>query len=182
MVWEDVRYEHVDIVWPAIDRFLDAVRQTHVNGGAVLACFVASDPQAFDQAAHRDIQGLDHLFLTFLNADSVKAAVPELQIGDISADLLRLRYTVALGMEGELTHLLLTGGAYRKFEGSEEEARTLSRDFVSAMVNGRHLSASVMSSDAPWTEWFYDVAWDTTYVIYDPQVRRFWLLCITDTD
>jgi hypothetical protein len=37
-------------------------------------------------------------------------------------------------------------------------------------------------STTPWTPWFYDIAWDATFVLHDPQAKGFVLLCLTDTD
>ena len=33
-----------------------------------------------------------------------------------------------------------------------------------------------------WSPWFYDVAWDTTWIGVDVGFGRVWLLCVTDTD
>src|SRR5438105_879644 len=104
MKWSDVQYRREDFESPAIERFTRCVRQTHVNGGIVIARFVAIDADVFDRAALDDLQGLDHLFTTFLNSPSVREAVGELTIHYTVLGELELRYTVPLGMEGELTH------------------------------------------------------------------------------
>jgi hypothetical protein len=36
-------------------------------------------------------------------------------------------------------------------------------------------------SPTPWTPWFCDIAWDSTYVLQDQRAKRFVLLCMTDT-
>lgn len=82
-------------------------------------------------------------------------------------------------MEGALTVALLRGGACRKFAGTEDEARQLSREFVAAIG---HDHAQVCKILGAWTDWFYDVAWDASFVILDAQRMRWWILCMTDTD
>ena len=37
-------------------------------------------------------------------------------------------------------------------------------------------------SPTPWTPWFFDIAWDATFVMQEQQTKRFVLLCMTDTD
>jgi len=182
MGWQDVRLRRAEITHPAIKRFLDCVSLTHVNGGAILACLAADDPTVFDHVNGLQMLGLDHSFVTFLGSPSVVSALPELKIDASRLDSLKLAYMSPLGMEGELTHLLLCGGAYRKFDGTIEEARTVTRDFVSAVVDGNYLRAMVAVSHEAWSEWFFDIAWDHTYLLCNPEARNFWLLCITDTD
>jgi hypothetical protein len=82
-------------------------------------------------------------------------------------------------MEGALTVTLLRGGAYKQFTGTEDEARRLSREFVTVIG---HDHAQVFKIEGAWTDWFYDVAWDSSFVIYDAQCMRWWILCMTDTD
>jgi hypothetical protein len=57
----------------------------------------------------------------------------------------------------------------------------MSREFVDALA-GERLQTAVWRIDEPWTDWFYDVAWDSTFVVQQLQVRRWALLCVTDTD
>lgn len=73
----------------------------------------------------------------------------------------------------------MQGGAYQKFSGTEDEAGLLSRHFV-AVIGHDH--TQVFKVLGAWTYWFYDVAWDTSFVILDAQRMRWWILCMTDTD
>jgi hypothetical protein len=65
------------------------------------------------------------------------------------------------------------------FPGTEDKARRLSREFVAAIG---HDYTQVFSIEGAWTGWFLDVAWDSSFVVYDPQRMRWWILCMTDTD
>lgn len=181
MTWDSVSYHRTQVHSPKIERFLDAIRKTHVNGGIIVACFEPDDPAKFDDSAHRDLHGMNHYFSTFLTRPSVRAGVPELQIPVPLAPPPTFTYKGAFELEGLLTQILLCGGAYKKFDGAVEEARQISHDFVEELVEGRWLQVMV-ASVGPLTAWFYDVAWDAFLAIYDQQGRRFWLICITDTD
>ena len=47
------------------------------------------------------------------------------------------RLVSALEMEGALVHHLMVGGAYDSYEGGLEQARTLCREFVTAVLEDR---------------------------------------------
>jgi len=182
MSWEDISYHIVEIRSAKIDRLLSTIRQSHVNGGAICACFEADDAATFQNAAFTDMRGADHPYHTFLKSPSVAEALPELKIVRPFNVIPEFKHTVALAMEGELTHVILAGGAYKCFQGSMAEARQISREFMEEIVEGRWLQQFVAISSTPWTEWFFDIAWDRTFIVCDHVAHRFWLICITDTD
>lgn len=33
-----------------------------------------------------------------------------------------------------------------------------------------------------WSPWFFDVAWDSTLVVFNLTAKKMWLICGTDTD
>lgn len=182
MTWEEVKYHPVEINSSKIEGFLSSIRKTHVNGGVILACFEADNPIEFDHATFHDLRGADHPFHTFLTSPNVAKTLSDLEIDPPFDPKPEFRHTVALAMEGELTHSVLVGGAYERFRGEMEDARKISRDFMEEIVQGRWLELSVVVTYTPWTNWFYDVAWDCTFIVCDRAAHRFWLLCITDTD
>jgi hypothetical protein len=50
------------------------------------------------------------------------------------------------------------------------------------LVGDRHEQFRVFQSEAPWTPWFLDVAWDHTWILADYERLRVSVLCKTDTD
>jgi len=182
MGWGDVEYELV----PTDDLPLRAVAQvlqaSHVNGGAILRVFQPTSDAAFDAAARSDLQGTDHLFRCFLEARSVREAIPELRIPYPLTPMPKHTWYGTYEFEGAVTHLLLVGGVYKSAGLSEEQARSMSRAFVDALVGNARLQTSVYRISGAWTEWFFDIAWDSTFVVYQPVARRWALFCVTDTD
>jgi hypothetical protein len=181
MAWDSVTYDRTAVHSPKIDRFLDAIRKSHVNGGVIVACFEPDDPAEFDDSARRDLHGVDRCISSFLTRPSVRVAVPELQLPAALDPPPKFGYKGPFELEGQLTQTLLVGGAYRQFDGTVQEARQISRDFVEELVADRWLNVAVVAIGLL-TEWFYDVAWDAFLIVFDQQGRRFWLICITDTD
>ena len=162
-----------------ITNYLDAVRSTHVNGGALLCSFTIGEDFCFDWFASRN--RLPEIFSAFIDLPAVSTAVPEL-LSDSTDPEISQKWGMPFVLEGELTATLVSGGAYDKFAGTACEAKVLARDFCDAMFANRYDDVEIYSTYKPWSPWFYDVAWDYTYAILDKRNRQFWLLAITDTD
>ncbi|MBN9692008.1 MAG: hypothetical protein J0M24_17335 [Verrucomicrobia bacterium] len=178
MLWSDVHYAEQPLTDARLEAYLAALRPLYPNGRVLLRCFQPTDAAAFHSASRHDWRGRDHLLSSFLNAPSIRAFLGELQIPS-PLRLPAFHCYSAYEMEGTLTVTLLRGGAYQMFPGTEDKARRLSREFVAAIG---HDYTQVFSIEGAWTGWFLDVAWDSSFVVYDPQGMRWWILCLTDTD
>jgi hypothetical protein len=178
MLWSDVHYAEQPFTDARLTAYLEALRRLYGNGRVLLRCFQPTDTVAFHSARAHDSRGLDRLLSAFLGATTIQQFLGELHIPS-PLKLPTYQYYSAYEMEGALTVALLQGGAYHKFLGPDDEARRLSREFVSAIG---HDHAQVFKIAGAWTDWFYDVAWDLSFVILDPQRTRWWILCMTDTD
>jgi hypothetical protein len=55
-------------------------------------------------------------------------------------------------------------------------------EFMRAAVGTRLSRAKLWMNTGRWTSWFYGVAWDTTYVWFDPGDIAIIVLLITDAD
>lgn len=183
MAWEDVVYAVERLDAPPVEDLLHALGRIYSHGSVVLRSFRAANQPAFDHALRHDNRSIDQLFGAFLTRPSVVAALPELEIALPLERPPQFRWMSPFGVEGDLTHMLLAGGAYERFRGTVGAARALSRNFMEA-VFGENLHRVGWAGDSPtpWTPWFYDIAWDATFVLQDQRAKRFVLLCATDTD
>ncbi len=178
MLWSDVHYAEQPLTDARLEAYVAALRPLYANGRVLLRCFQPTDTVAFHSASRHDLRGLDHLLSAFLSAPTIQVFLGELHIPS-PLKLPAYHYYSVYEMEGALTVTLLRGGAYKRFAGTEDEARRLSREFVAAIG---HEHAQVFKIVGAWTDWFYDVAWDSSFVIFDAQRMRWWILCMTDTD
>lgn len=183
MSWDTVEYRLVENVPPACLKLVKTISRQYTNGGCVLRKFVAVDPTQFQDAARHDLQGVGHRLEAFLRRPEVQAALEEIGIAEAEQLPPAFRTMGAFEFEGALTHTLLVGGAYT-FGGVhfEDLARQIARNFVDAVLPSGRLRATVFAITEPWTPWFYDVAWDYSYCIYDPTEGAWWALFMTDTD
>jgi len=181
MRWHDVQYRVVPVTDPRLVAVTEALQLSYTNGGVVLRIFEPTCPEVFDAASKYDLQGHEQWLRCFLEASSVRRAVREFRIPVSLPQVPAHIWYGGFEFEGAITGMLLSAGAYTRPAFDEEVARRLSREFVDALVGERRLT-SVWRIDEPWTDWFYDVAWDATFVIHQHHSPRLALLCATDTD
>lgn len=179
--WETIEYASIAISDPRAEAFARTLQRAHSNGRIILCRLIPTDGDAFDWASRYDRRGLDHLLGTFLLAASSSPALTD--IGIAGCDKLPPDYRAisAFEFEGALIHALVMGGAYGAAV-PEDAARQLSREFVDSCFDTRWLGATVFVIPGAWTNWFYDIAWDRTFVAYDPDGKAWTCLFVTDTD
>jgi hypothetical protein len=189
--WADIKRSHDRVTYeayavesPAVTALLDALRETHDNGGAMLAGFRVNADDVIGWFASRNRLKEYDLFPHFLGSQAVRDALPELQVPQPLGRELGFEpsWTGTLTIDGELAARLVHGGAYDTFEGSATEAKRLGAAFVDALVGDRHTDFKVYRSDEAWAPWFCDIAWDTTWILVDRRTPTVLLLCLTDTD
>ena len=180
--WSQVEYIVETDDAHAIRSFVTAMTEQFVNGDCVIRQFIAKDPSHFDAALAHDRQGVEHWLGAFLSRPEVRASLAVIRIAEAESITPAFRTIGAYEFEGALVEILLGGGAYSHGVGSEERARVLAKDFVDSLLgeNRRHCTLFVI--DGPWTPWFFDVAWDYSYLLFDTVARRWSTLFMTDTD
>lgn len=102
-------------------------------------------------------------------------AIPEL-------DSIAFARLGGYSLEGEVTQIIRSAGAYRDSDVSIDEARSMARDFVDALSDGDTENLIAYRTYDYWSKWFCDIAWDVTLLVVDQPRRRIWLVCVTDTD
>ncbi len=181
MGWRDVEYRLEETVNTAFDRVVGAIKATHVNGGVLLRCFRPTTT-AFDHAFRNDLQGERHLLRAFLESESLTHLVPELDISKPIEPFPEFTSYDCYEFEGAITSLLLSSGAYIDSKIEANNARMLAAAFVDEMLTETRDVAAVYRISGAWAGWFCDVAWDRSFAVLDPTARKWWLMCVTDTD
>jgi hypothetical protein len=182
---EQVRYEPFEVTDTRALAMLEQLRATHVNGGALLGAFRVVDvDDVFRWFASRNRFGEYDFFAHFLRSTAVRDELPGLQVpSPLGRELgFQESWSGTLTLDGELAATLIAGGAYERFKGTPIEAKHLGITFVDAVVGERHNDFRVYRSHTPWSPYFYDVAWDVTWVLLDGMRGEVFLLCVTDTD
>jgi hypothetical protein len=159
------------------------LKKTYANGDVILKILQPIDIKEFDAANTRNRKGLEYILKCFLESKSVQESIPNLEIPRTLDEAPKHIWYSRYEFEGAIISMILRGGAYKRLEYPEDYLREVARNFVDALFGDAVLNVFVCRIDGPWTNWFYDVAWDSTFIIFDPWVNKRWVvLCATDTD
>jgi hypothetical protein len=179
-------YESLAIGGAATDELLDVWRSLFANGGVLLARLrwmgALTDDWFRTSAKVHEYESFRSLF----GSPGLRNALPELAVPEpfpiSSPPEFPQSYGDLLTLDGEIATNLVRGGAYRRFSGPATEAKRIASAAVAEWTQDRFEDFQVFGSDAPWTPWFYDVAWDHTWILIDRCNREATVLCATDTD
>lgn len=182
-----VHYMEEPIGGPGLRRYLDALATTRADGATKVARLKAVD--IADDERWFPIGSLADTYETFRNlltSDAAVQALPEV-LADASfpSGQPPIFYGVtcgALTLEVELARLLCAGGAYVRFAGSDAKAKRIAADAARDLLQDRYEDFRVFHSDAAWTPWFFDVAWDSTWLLVDDANKEVTVFATTDTD
>src|SRR6266851_366524 len=125
------------------------------------------DGSQLDRPIYRTNEVLRSLF----DSPAIRSALPELLIPDPYPITKPPQFfesaTGTFTLAGELASALLRGGPYIRFPGSAAEASQLASAGLADLVGDRYEQFRVFQSEAPWTPWFFDIAWEHTWILAD---------------
>lgn len=180
-IWEQSVFTADAAATPAVGELLKALRSTHVNGGAVFGRFRIADSPNLHWFVSRnrfdEITFIEHL----LTSDALRAHLPNLN-SPASMEALKWEWWSSYLMAGDWARTLMAGGAYEKFKREARYAMEIGERACFELFGDRFEDVMVFRSWAPWSDWFFNVAWDMTWVGIDKREAKAWILCITDTD
>ncbi len=191
-IWGEVRFEPVDILGPAIDHCLEALRQTRTHGGVRLGCFYVPEHKVLDYFASRnllvDVDGADELGFArhFFSSPAVRSLFSEAQTAELPEDDM-LDFPPVFGwdspftFEGEIAERIFEGGAYKTFQGPPARAIATARRFREAIYGERYTDVRPCTSFDRWHARFQYVE-HFTWLLMNKRYRSIWLLCVTDSD
>jgi hypothetical protein len=182
MMWRELQITHEPFSHSALDKLLHHLRAIHANGGAEFAQFKLSEHPTLHWFCSRNRLEEINFFDRFLSSPRVSSALPALKIGASGISGADFEWGNSLTLDGEIAQVLVQGGAYEKFAGPAHEAKEIARRFCEAVFGDRFAEVQIYKSYKPWSGWFYDVAWDGTWLGFDKRLVKVWLICVTDTD
>jgi hypothetical protein len=181
-MWAELNVSNDPLENPAIDELLKHLRSTHSNGGAEFARFaVSAHPVLHWFGSRNRLEEID-FFTHLVSHPSVVATFSPVITASPEISLKLWGGVPPFTLAGELAWVLVQGGAYDKFSGTAREAMNVAGSFCDALFGDRFTEILQFKSHESWTGWFYNVAWDGTWLGFDKRESKVWLLCITDTD
>ena len=133
--WDAVQYRLVDVDDDRINTVIAAVARTHVNGGMIVGCIASCLPHEFDSGMSFDRNDEWRPVQSLLTHPIIQEIDSELRIATNISTLAFARLG-GYALEGEITQIIRSNGAYRNSDVADDDARIMSRHFVDALSNG----------------------------------------------
>ena len=180
--WKEVDFPLSPRPYPLTQRYVAALRERYANGAVLFASFQCPTHSVFDWYLSRnDPRGL-LLFHRFWHASTPKTVLAELKVPKEYENDPSFQEGSSFTFAGELASRLYQGGAYHRSSGTGAEDMRMGEGSAQELIQGRFSEVLVYVNHAPWTDFFFDIFWDGTWILLDKGERVLHVLCATDTD
>ena len=188
LIWKSVRLFPLSDFGEATKLFMEKLSETHCNGGVQIHKYKIERNEHFEWFAERNLLGeisfvkniITHADLTNYRKD-LEIKIDKLTFRKFSEVRRYWGDSDIFTLPGELARVLAQGGAYKKTH--PYLAWELAKNFIEEAYQNRF--DEVISFDTeiiPVSEWFYNVAWDYSKILFDKRNYEIMFIDITDTD
>ena len=178
--WQAVSLTLVDSTNDALLAVEAALASTHVNGWAKVRQFVLGENAVLHWFLSRNRWDEAELFRQVFSRPEVMPEFAEL--GAINKKIDQFEMRPPFSGLGDLASNIVNGGAYTRYQGSDEEVFQLMENFQRDGVGAKTSQTTVWCSWEAWAEGFHDIAWDGTYIFFAKPTGRMTIVAFTDTD
>lgn len=181
-MWKEIDFLAQDEEATDLSTYLNCLRGTYGNGTVLHKTFSIPEHPDFIDFVSRGALHSAYFFDRFWRTRSVSAALPfELsELNFYSTNLFQWIHAVEL--PGSLASVLVRGGAYGQGVPSARKAMEFSTAAAESILDGDFDNTKVFVAHQAWSSFFYDVAWDYTCLVVQPDKRRIEVILATDTD
>ncbi|OUA11510.1 hypothetical protein BK772_04220 [Bacillus thuringiensis serovar finitimus] len=181
MRWKEGTFEKIETSDSSVEQLIHTFKEQNVNGGAVISCFKVHNENFFKEIPY-ERDKYENFFRKIFNSLDIIQDLEELKIHTSEKYKFQFQYRSAVMLDGSIASQIIRGGAYKDFPERMVIAKQLASHVCQCMFQDRYEDIIVFESHAPWTDWFYDVAWDNTWMVLDSREHKIWFICATDTD
>lgn len=174
-------FEHINVTSNIIEEVKKMYSNFYTNGGVIIECFEVRNESVFQNLPFMEDEYKD-FFVNMLSSKDLVNALPELKLNTVHKNHIKMDMISPFIFDGEIAGTLFNGGAYKSFWGTPKEAKNIAMRFSEYILEDRYTDVVIYNSYTAWSDWYFDVAWDYTWMIFDEPKKRFWIICLTDTD
>ena len=163
------------------NKYIQHIETEYANGGMMIFKFQIINPS---KGFYIFNNNMEDVVWKIMKHPKLQKEISEI-IGD--KNLLRkpkITQANTFGLFGKLCGIAKSGGAYSSIEKklTDTEVIEISKDFVKEFLPNSFEDYHYYQIVGPWTNWFYNIAWDFSAIIFTKQYDELNLICMTDTD
>ena len=181
-MWAAIDFERIPARYSAVERFLSEIRPLYANGRVEHAAFRIPEHPVFDWYASRNQYHEMGFFERFWGLAGPTSFI-EHDLSDLNFfDHGIFGFLSPFQFGGALAWMLSSGGPYRQFSRGGTEAKRIGEEAAVEMLSGDYDQTLIYQSGTAWSDYFFEVAWDHTYVTLDRTRKIAHVILATDTD
>lgn len=179
-LWKEIRISQLTNFSDGFEQLRKSINETHVNGGIQFHKFHLTGNKHFNWFASRNRLDEINFINKILNRPELEVYRKNLQINS-KPKFKRIGWSTDIfELPSILARKLNQGGAYKKLDSVT--SWEIATDFVKQEFENRFDEFEMFNIAIENAEWFYDIAWDWTAMIYDKRKTELNIIDITDTD
>lgn len=181
-MWSELKVQINGKPKPAVDLLVKSLRGVFVNGGVRFQSFYIDPHPVFDWYASRNQLHRLGFFEKFWLLPVVNQFMSEdlTDLNFYSEEIFSYSSPFMLG--GAFAWTLSAGGAYQKYPAGGADAKQIGESAANELIQNDFDNTLVYESNADWSDFFCDVAWDFTWIVLHKKTRVIHVLVATDTD
>ncbi|WP_224997038.1 hypothetical protein [Cesiribacter sp. SM1] len=180
-MWNRMQIAKIDEWSDATLTLMQKIKETHINGGLQIHKYQITADKSFDWFVSRNRLDEIDFVQNLIRRPELQNYRNKLKIGnDTLVAQTHKWWTDIYDLPGELARILGQGGAYHKLEA--DEAWSTATNFVKEEFQNRFDEFTSFSIEIENADWFYNIAWDYSTLIFDKRTYQTVIIDITDTD
>ena len=178
--WKEIQCQYVGEASGKIADYIRALSQEYSNGGVLFQQFRITS--RFHSTENSD----EDLFLSLASIKLFNLPIIREKFGNyqVNADFDFSKGFFEMpgyDLPGHLARILQNGGAYSSPK-KDMKSFYLALDAALEMTLGDLNRGRILACESAWSDFFHDVAWDVTLVVYRPEDYYLGILLATDVD
>ena len=180
-LWNSIKLSRLHNWTASTSTLRDKISETHCNGGIQLHKYKISGNRHFDWFAQRNrLDEIDFLKNIFRHKD-LEDYRTDLEIYNNNPKVKAIKYwTDIYELPGRLSRIMGLGGAYKSID--QRHAWTIATDFIKDEFENRFEEFNSYGFVIEEAQWFHDIAWDSSILLFDKRKYEIIIIDITDTD
>ncbi|QQT29439.1 hypothetical protein I6I99_19105 [Sphingobacterium multivorum] len=180
-LWTSIQLRPLDNWTLSTTTLKEKIAETHCNGGIQLHKYKIAGNRHFDWFVQRNrLDEIDFLKNIFRHKN-LENYRTDLAIRENSPEVIHVKYwTDIYDLTGQLSRIMGLGGSYKNID--QKEAWTTASDFVKDEFENRFEEFNLYKFVIETSQWFHDIAWDHSFLLFDKRKYEIIIIDITDTD